>query len=87
MRNKFFQTFFVFSIMLLIPGVALAHEGIDAREWLAHVASDPFGALDHILATIAVLTGTGILIQKQASRIMRYTGALIALAGLSLFLV
>ena len=86
MRNKILQGFFIF-LLIFAPGAALAHEGISPREWLGHVIGDPFGALDHILATASLVLGLGILVNKQANFASRFAGAIMALAGLSLFFV
>lgn len=88
MKYKFLQIA-IFAVLggLFAPGLALAHPGIGVSQWPWHVAVSPFAAWDHILATVAVLTGLAILVQKQASKIRRTAGAAILLAGLFLFLV
>jgi urease accessory protein len=42
------------AILVLSPGLALAHTGIDHGAGLFHGLAHPFGGLDHVLAMIAV---------------------------------
>ncbi len=72
---------------LLIPGMVSAHPGIGPSQWPMHVLSHPFAAWDHILGIATILFGLGLMLGKPAQKIFRYTGAIIALAGLGLFLV